>query len=141
MNANKLSRKYLRTIHKSLRGSYLPKKQILEDLSENLSDYLTETPHATIEDIYCQFGSPQHYKKEAFVAMNAQHLRKRITIHNTVISTIIAVCIIFSAVLIQRTVRTSQKAVSKYTYLPNDEDPIVIYKAFSTTPAHRGNGE
>ncbi len=73
-------KKYYSRVSKTVFCSRKQKKEFIQQLKENVEEYVADTPDATIEDIKNSFGTPETIAESFMVNTDSAKIKKQIQI-------------------------------------------------------------
>lgn len=110
--------KYLKNIKHLLPGSKDSKTEFLDGLHEQIEDFVAENEDATFHDILLTFGEPKEIADEYSAGIDAQEIKKSISIKKATIIALVVAIVIWGVAI------TAGASMSKNN--DNDSYAIVI---------------
>lgn len=87
--------KYLKEIRKLLPGNKDSKTEFIDGLTEQIEDFVAENEDATFHDILLTFGEPKEIADEYSAGIDAQEIKKSISIKKAIIIALIVAIVIW----------------------------------------------
>ena len=87
--------KYLKNIKHLLPGSKDSKTEFLDGLHEQIEDFVAENEDATFHDILLTFGEPKEIADEYSAGIDAQEIKKSISIKKAIIIALVVAIVIW----------------------------------------------
>lgn len=110
--------KYLKEIRKLLPGDKDSKTEFIDGLTEQIEDFVAENEDATFHDILLTFGEPKEIADEYSAGIDAQEIKKSISIKKATIIALVVAIVIWGVAI------TAGASMSKNN--DNDSYAIVI---------------
>ena len=87
--------KYLKEIRKLLPGDKDSKTEFIDGLTEQIEDFVAEKEDATFHDILLTFGEPKEIADEYSAGIDAQEIKKSISIKKAIIIALVVAIVIW----------------------------------------------
>ena len=87
--------KYLKEIRKRLPGDKESKTEFIDGLTEQIEDFVAENEDATSHDILLTFGEPTEIADEYSAGIDAQEIKKSISIKKAIIIALVVAIVIW----------------------------------------------
>lgn len=87
--------KYLKEIRKLLPGDKDSKTEFIDGLTEQIEDFVAENEDATFHDILLTFGEPKEIADEYSACIDAQEIKKSISIKKAIIIALVVAIVIW----------------------------------------------
>lgn len=89
---------YYRDIRKALPCGWFHSRRLMKDLRCAVSQYLQESPNATLQDITNRFGTAQQIAEAYAEQLSPEKLRKNISIRKRILAIVAASCAVAVAI-------------------------------------------
>ncbi len=93
-NNDKVARRYLKKVKKSLVCPRLLRKRSLDDLKDSLDVFLEDHPAASEAEIVEQFGTPEEFANAFLASLDESELKKQLKRSRYVWIVVVATCVI-----------------------------------------------
>lgn len=117
---NNSVKSYLAGVRRSLHCPRNAKKEIMNRLQGDISDYLQDIPNPTQEELFLQFGVPEEYARESLELYDSKSLNEKLNVRKKTMNAIIAVGVvaitIITAVSIYAIIGVARAKLTEHGY-------------------------